>query len=424
MFLTLEDPRAKVQGSRDPLGIGRVWASFGRRIVGNLTTVTNDVRSFTVHLLGRYYSERLIHEGKLPEKDALRPFLHMEQIGAYARHCAHGVDGGVRGIDRVRRNLGEGRSVPIHHESGTILSDQKTYGLWGLFTVPARRSGLVADGPVGLTPEGRAFVEREYLPKLRKCEDRLTRLLVNGGELDTARNASPFREVASVLGPTFTPAELRFYAETLRDGRHVSDLPAGRQALAAELLLDIGTPDAWLGREQIETFARRARERGDERLAERVAKIARAEALLALVESIFAYLQVREGQALGDVARSLRDRWGTDLPHLRSKPFEWIRADVEAAVGPVQTELMARCDHALATADYDGALRTLLDWNRVVMESRNAGPWVRLEGGKLDVRYSTEETDLPTADELPRLWRFTYFLDALKDVTFQLARPV
>ncbi|MCA9759811.1 MAG: hypothetical protein KDA27_28700, partial [Candidatus Eisenbacteria bacterium] len=221
MFLTLEDPRAKVQGSRDPLGIGRVWAGFGRRIVGNLTTVTNDVRSFTVHLLGRYYSERLILEGKLAEKDALRPFLHMEQIGAYVRHCAHGAEGEVRGIDRVRRNLEEGRSVKIHHEAHTILSDQKTYGLWGLFTVPARRSGIVADGPVGLTPEAREFVEREYAPRLRKCEDRLLRLLVNGGDFDTAKNTSPFRDLAAVLSPTFTPAELRFYAETLRDGRHI-----------------------------------------------------------------------------------------------------------------------------------------------------------------------------------------------------------
>ena len=37
MFLTLEDPRAKVQGSRDPLGTQPAWYWFGRRLVGNLT---------------------------------------------------------------------------------------------------------------------------------------------------------------------------------------------------------------------------------------------------------------------------------------------------------------------------------------------------------------------------------------------------
>ena len=40
MFLTLEDPRANVQGSRDPLGLQPIWSRFGREVVTNLTTVT------------------------------------------------------------------------------------------------------------------------------------------------------------------------------------------------------------------------------------------------------------------------------------------------------------------------------------------------------------------------------------------------
>jgi hypothetical protein len=64
MFLTLEDPRAKIQGSRDPLGAQPVWSGFGRKLVSNLTTVSNSVRGFTVLLLGHYFGERLIEEGK------------------------------------------------------------------------------------------------------------------------------------------------------------------------------------------------------------------------------------------------------------------------------------------------------------------------------------------------------------------------
>lgn len=41
-----------------------------------------------------------------------------------------------------------------------ILSNQKTYGLWGLYTVPARSSGLVEGEPTRLTHAGRSFVER------------------------------------------------------------------------------------------------------------------------------------------------------------------------------------------------------------------------------------------------------------------------
>ena len=29
-FLTLEDPNAKIKGSRDPLGVQPIWAAFGR----------------------------------------------------------------------------------------------------------------------------------------------------------------------------------------------------------------------------------------------------------------------------------------------------------------------------------------------------------------------------------------------------------
>ncbi len=68
MFLTLEDPRAKVQGSRDPLGALPIWAAFGRKLVTNLTTVSNSVRGFTIVLLARYYTERLIEDREVGEE--------------------------------------------------------------------------------------------------------------------------------------------------------------------------------------------------------------------------------------------------------------------------------------------------------------------------------------------------------------------
>jgi hypothetical protein len=57
MFLTLEDPNARIHGSRDPLGVQPVWASFGRHVVTNLTTVTDSIRGFTILLLARMLTE-------------------------------------------------------------------------------------------------------------------------------------------------------------------------------------------------------------------------------------------------------------------------------------------------------------------------------------------------------------------------------
>src|SRR5262249_35264320 len=47
-FLTLEDPNAKIKGSRDPLGVQPIWASFARHFISNLITQTNSVRGFTI----------------------------------------------------------------------------------------------------------------------------------------------------------------------------------------------------------------------------------------------------------------------------------------------------------------------------------------------------------------------------------------
>ena len=203
MFLTLEDPRAQVQGSRDPLGVQPVWSAFGRHVVTNLTTVTTSVRGFTILLLGRYYAERLIEEGRAKEEEALSIFLRMEQIGAYARHVGHEVESDIRGIERVRKFLAEhGARVPVRDDSkGMILSDQKTYGLWGLYSVSARVSGLIEDGPVGVTDEAKGFIEREYVPHLRRVEDQLLRLLLKGGTLDTsARNPLFVTRRSQVMG--------------------------------------------------------------------------------------------------------------------------------------------------------------------------------------------------------------------------------
>ena len=168
-FLTLEDPNAKIKGSRDPLGVQPIWSAFGRHVVTNLTTQSTSVRGFTVLLLGRYFAADLVDRGMAAREDALDVFLRMEQIGAYVRHVAHGVEGEIRGIERVRRFVGEqNEKVAIAADRrGLILSDQKVYGLWGLYSVPARTSGLIPDGALDVTPAAREFVEDNYIR--REC---------------------------------------------------------------------------------------------------------------------------------------------------------------------------------------------------------------------------------------------------------------
>jgi hypothetical protein len=143
-FLTDLDSRAAIKGSRDPLGLGPVWSRFGRQVVGNLSTVSNSVRGFTTLLLG-YHFAQLVHEREgSNQHKTLDLFLKFEQLAGYSRYKVHD-DASFRGCERVALWLNDGKKVTIGADlSHQILSNQKIYGLWGLFSLPARSSGLLA----------------------------------------------------------------------------------------------------------------------------------------------------------------------------------------------------------------------------------------------------------------------------------------
>jgi hypothetical protein len=422
MFLTLEDPNARIHGSRDPLGVQPVWASFGRYVVTNLTTVTTSIRGFTVLLLGRLLAEKMIEKGAAGEQDALSIFLRTEQIGSYARHLAHGVDGDIRGIERVKRFVEEkGPNVPIQDDaSGMILSDQKVYGLWGIYSVSARTSGMIADGPVGLTEFARDFIDKNYWPALQPAETKLFKLIKDGGTLRTHGNDSIFSAVSKLLPQTFTDEEIWFYSQTLRDAHHVKDnSSAKRQPLFAELLKNHSDLNNYTNREEILNLAKAAGGE-EEALSLRLEKIARLEALFAPAEALFDYLQTRGGQKPADLALKLRGHWGKQVPHLDS-PLDDIFSEIVTVVGKELGVAMSKCDYALNAGAYEDGIMALLEWNKLVMAARKAAPWIQLTSGKLDVRYRGQEKELPHGNILPQLWRNSYFIDALKSIVHLLS---
>ena len=165
-FLTDLDTRAAVKGSRDPLGIQSIWTRFGRHVVGNLTTVSDSIRDFTTLLLGYHFAESLADE--TDSGSELAVFLRWEQLAAYSR-AAVNQETGFRGTERVWKNLNEGkprRVVISDDRAQQILGNQKIYGLWGLYTMPARASGLLHGTPTRLTPPAREMVQETYIPLL------------------------------------------------------------------------------------------------------------------------------------------------------------------------------------------------------------------------------------------------------------------
>jgi hypothetical protein len=420
-FLTLEDPNAKIKGSRDPLGVQPVWSRFARHFVTNLTNTTNSVRNFSVLLLGRYFGERLLDARRIEQDDLLPVFLRVEQACAYVRHVAHGVQGDIRGIERVQRFLEEEKHRPrIEIDAGsTILSDQKVYGLWGLFSVSARVSGLIADGPAGLTPRGRDFVERAYVPLLEPGMKRLLDLFQRGGRLNTKKHDSAFEALALALPEEFTSDERSFYAHHFRDAAEVKDAAPGRQALFSQLLREHTDLTATAGRGEVLALARAA-ETDDPELADRLRRVSQLEALVAPAVEFFEFVLSRNAQKPEAIAKEVREAWGSGLPNLEQEAFQALLPEIQESTGPEIATEYDSLRAALEAGDYRAAIDAVLRWNKLVATARGSAPWARIEQGQLDVRYRGEGGAFPKHADLDTLWQNPYFIGSLKAITRQL----
>jgi hypothetical protein len=428
-FLTDIDSRAAIKGSRDPLGLQTIWTRLGRQVVGNLTTVTTSVRDFTTLVLGYHFAERVAGEGG-GESD-LAVFLKWEQLAAYARSEINN-DWAFRGVHRVKRNLEEPSRILIGtHAAAQILSDQKTYGLWGLYTVPARSSGLVEGDPTRLTEAGRFLVERVYLPiftreGFKNGSDLVERLSKPAAVLDLARrDRAVIAAIAKTLVRQLLAAERQIYRDHLLLGL-ADDRTGGCQAVLAEALEStLGQPSWALSPESVRRLARTCASAGGagETVVYHLERIRTCEFLLAPAAALFDLLLGCDGQTIAAVVRDVRKQWGRSLRTIDIEATQALGPELRDAQGdPESGDRWVQIARCLADGDYGGALKLLVVQNRAVMKARaGAGAWVDEEGGKLKVRFRDEtEARFPEQSEFPGYWRHPYFIDSLRRIAADL----
>ena len=101
-LISLLDDRARPKGTRDPLGFEMVWTHFGRKVIGNLTTITRSWRIFAVGLLGFHWVNQICRDEHPKNKQLLlqEHFVRYEQLAAYLRFKSGDED--TMGITRVR----------------------------------------------------------------------------------------------------------------------------------------------------------------------------------------------------------------------------------------------------------------------------------------------------------------------------------
>lgn len=426
-FLTDLDDRAEVKGSRDPLGLIPVWSKFGREVVGNLTTVTGTVRGFTTLLVGLELADMLREQYRSEAPASLDTFLRFEQLAAYARFKCH-QDRAVRGFRRVSRRLNESRRIRISADpEAQILSNQKTYGLWGLFTVPARSSGVLMKGEPRLTEKARDFVHRHYFPMFgngRGVKPVLDLLRRDSFDLQpNGRDSELLNAIGRIHSRRLRSDERTFYRDHLAWGG-AEESTGGRQRALADILSEIESQE--FGVLEFRAVQKRARKHEDLTLA--LERIGRLERLIAPAALLFGFLQDRDGQTVTAVAKQIADTWRRPL-RLDVERIRELRSDIGRALQS-QTQLsgVAELDHlaleadpwidlaqALSDARYQRAIELLVKINTSVMQRRHgAAGWIAIEaGGKIRVRFPAEPSELTPVDEAEDQWRSTYFINAL-----------
>lgn len=436
-FLTQLDSRAAIKGSRDPLGVQMIWTRLGRHVVANLTTVSTSVRDFTVLLLGYYFAARVAEEGG--SAGDLATFLKWEQLASYARASVN-KERGFRGTERVARRLQDGERVRLSVDAGAqILGNQKIYGLWGLYTVPAKASGLLEGDPTRLTGAARDVVERSLLSAMEQAGPKTVQGVVDrlrnseyALDLHGARDAAVLKGVARTLGKLREP-ERQLYREHLLFGGLGDHDPTrgtqGRQRLFAELLVDTrSSPDWALTPKTLRIIAARAARRSEpaaQALAYRLERIVTAELTLAPAVALFEHVLGCDGQPLSAIADGVRRHWGKGPSQtIDVAAFEALEPELrlwgdDAGTGRRWVQIAA----SLHDAQYEETLRLLLEQNAAVMKARSAAaPWADVREGKLHVRFRDEQaTHLPDVVELPNYWRHAYFVESLRAVALSLS---
>ena len=392
-FLSLLDDRAKPKGSRDPLGFELVWTHYGRQVIGNLTTITSSLTNFAVAMLGFQWANEL--HAHLPEYERQAhvrdTFLRYEQLAGYLRYLA--ADQAVMGITRISRRMEE-TNARVSFGLGAeqqILSDQASYGLWGLYSAAMRDTGLVRGDDRMPTDIGQGIAH--------EIETRLDKLalitLLSGRHKVKREELQPFaRSFRTAINQKRMRERL---LHALMNGNPHKRL---QQELwrVTQALVDSGVPVR-----DVPGFIRQVKRKTKEpELVQRLAVIESVERLLVAANNVFHYCRRKDGASVESVLEALSGRYSyahlPDTLDLTSVP----RAD-----------LLTRILHDLRADKVRDALVDILELNRVVMEQRGGAPWVEMEeGDTLRVRVQSETAELRDQNDLETGWDYDYFLNS------------
>jgi hypothetical protein len=398
--LSLFDDRSRPKGSRDPLGIEAIWSFLGRKVVGNLTTVTSNLDNFIVALLCcRHSNAQSTELGAIQEA-----YMRAEQLAAYLR-LAQGNDAFL-GVTRARANHRQGLYPLGISAEAQILSNQLSYGLWGLYSTAMQVAGLIEGAERKPTLRGVELIDR-LLAQLGKDGWQDFEQVV-GKEIatpaDIQRLAVPFREMLSA-------SDIRLaMANALLGWQASASLQSEMFRRAREYLGSKATASA-----SVRHFCAWLLDHSDTsvELKRSIKQIRAVEPLLVLAATVMNWLQGQRNRSRSELvddlqlrltALGLHDAWKAvgNLPH---KGF--------------LTELLG----AAGAGDARELIDVLLRQNRAVMRQRGGAPWLEWEGDRLKVRVTNDRAMLPKSlAEHCQSWENSYFIGSFLSIAREAVR--
>jgi hypothetical protein len=400
-FLSLLDIRAKPAGSRDPLGFELVWSHFGRKVIGNLTTITSSMDNFAVAVLGFYWANQLVsatsNAGERHNK-IREMFLRYEQLTGYVRYFGNAKD--IMGITRVKaRVLDESFDITLGTSTDEqILSDQASYGLWGLYSSAARDTGLIEGNDRVITINGER-IARRVITQLGDKANLLLKLLRSEQPL----NRDELESIANVFMNSIRHSSVReLLLHALMSGSDPTGVQSELWSITQSLFESNPNPP-----ENVGDFILQVLNKGpSSRLKKHLDDIVQTERILVATNNVFNYCRRKDGANLSEILGALDSHYVyVHLP------------DVLPGDSFPRRKSLERILFAFHQNDASLLINEVLSLNKDVMKHRSGAAWVEVEGGKtLRVKVRNEKAELRKQQDIEERWDYDYFLGSFLNI--------
>ncbi|KQN53436.1 hypothetical protein [Erwinia sp. Leaf53] len=429
-FLTEYDQRLTAEINSDPLGNLVIWSAFGQRVFRHrLSSISNDVRQYTLNLLHHAVIKRLTESGDLtpadyPDLNSLA-FKHacltyLENLFVYSMLSAQDredvVLSGVPGIRMGQKNRLEKRERLLfsHRGDGWLLERQTLLGISGRYKTPMMEMQFFDrhyhySGAESGAVWQRAQVLLGHGGVLHPLFTALVTHLQQQLALPAARRIARFSQC--------DPALAAHYVAAFRSREHCGSYArefwlevTGLDDAAAGALGDVilqWPPATALHNAEVFRLARAALPAGDAR--QRLDDIRLTEPLLTGIDLLFRTLTCRRHNSLRQIEADWRamQRDAQTLPALAVQAEQaevaWL---AESTAGERRRQLL---DIARAGTLAE-QIALLLSWHQRVMALRGQLPWLRETApGRYAVSVLSAAVD-EEERQLPGRWKNSYYL--------------